>query len=190
MNSEKLADWLQVLGNFGLIAGLVLVAVQIQQNTEIAKAQIVSDDKAVQVALKLALIGENPAVTLAKVVESPDELTTKDFLILENLQMANFYHKSRNETLNNMGFATTTEQFSNPENNAIASVFEFLGTPYGIAWWELVNSSNRGPWKNGAPETGAEIEVLLSRLPYPEAIAAERINEIRKNLAALTIQRD
>ena len=34
MDSNKLSNWLQVAGNFGLLAGLVLVAVQINQNSE------------------------------------------------------------------------------------------------------------------------------------------------------------
>ncbi len=33
MNSEKLANWLQSVGNLGILAGLVLVAVEINQNT-------------------------------------------------------------------------------------------------------------------------------------------------------------
>ncbi len=33
MNSEKLANWLQIVGNLGILAGLVLVAVEINQNT-------------------------------------------------------------------------------------------------------------------------------------------------------------
>jgi len=33
MNSEKLANWLQIGGNLGILAGLVLVAVEINQNT-------------------------------------------------------------------------------------------------------------------------------------------------------------
>ena len=136
MTSEKLVKWLQILGNFGLIAGLGLVALQIQQNTDIAKAQMISDDRAVLVALKIAVIGENPAVALSKAMDSPDELTTEDMIVLDNLQMANFYHKSRNEMLSNMGFGVITEQFSNPENGAIATVMEFLRNPYGIAWYE------------------------------------------------------
>jgi hypothetical protein len=54
MRSDKLVNWLQVLGNFGLIAGLVLVAIQIQQNTDITRAQMISEDRDLAVALKLA----------------------------------------------------------------------------------------------------------------------------------------
>ncbi len=38
MDSSKLGNWLQIVGNAGLIVGLVLVAVQIRQNTLATRA--------------------------------------------------------------------------------------------------------------------------------------------------------
>ena len=61
--------------------------------------------------------------------------------VLTSLQLANYYHKSRNEMLYSMGFGTGTHQFSTPDNNAVSSINEFLGTPHGIALWET--------WKEG-----------------------------------------
>ena len=43
MDSEKITRWLTLAANVGVIAGLVLVAVQINQNTQITKAQIAND---------------------------------------------------------------------------------------------------------------------------------------------------
>ena len=34
MDTAKVANWLQILGNFGVVVGLILVAVQINQNSE------------------------------------------------------------------------------------------------------------------------------------------------------------
>lgn len=39
MNTEKLGRGLTLAANLGVIAGLILVAVQINQNTQITKAQ-------------------------------------------------------------------------------------------------------------------------------------------------------
>lgn len=43
MNTEKLGRGLTLAANLGVIAGLILVAVQINQNTQITKAQIAND---------------------------------------------------------------------------------------------------------------------------------------------------
>ena len=40
MNSEKLNSWLTLGANIGVLIGLVLLIVEIQQNTEMMRAQI------------------------------------------------------------------------------------------------------------------------------------------------------
>ena len=40
MNTEKLNDWMQVLGIFALVASLVFVGIQLRQDREIAKVEI------------------------------------------------------------------------------------------------------------------------------------------------------
>ena len=66
------------------------MAVQIQQNTDITKAQMISEDRAIAVALKLAVLGENPAASVAKSIDSPEDLTTEDMYVLNSLQLANY----------------------------------------------------------------------------------------------------
>ena len=43
MSDGKILGWLQATGNIGLIVGLVLVGVQINQSTQIAKLQMTHD---------------------------------------------------------------------------------------------------------------------------------------------------
>lgn len=186
MNSEKLVHWLQIIGNFGLIVGLVLVAVQIQQNTEMTKAQMISEDRGIAVALKLAVLGENPAKAVAKAIDSPGQLTTEDMFVLTSLQLANYYHKSRNEMLYSMGFGTGTHQFSTPDNNAVSTIHEFLGTPHGIALWEIWKDlEGGGPWENGAPLTRKAIDEALRSYQRPDTILAERYREVETKLVEL-----
>ncbi len=187
MRSDKLVNWLQVLGNFGLIAGLGLVAIQIQQNTDITKAQMISEDRDLAVTLKLAQLGENPAKVVAKSIDSPDQLTTEDMVILSSLHLANYYHKSRNEMLHSMGFGVETQQFATPSNNAIATVNEFIGTPYGIALWEMWKNDNTGggPYANGAPLTLQAIDAYLEGFSNPGATMAEQHQRIRAKLVTL-----
>ncbi len=41
--TARITAWLQVVGNFGLIIGLVLVAIQINQNSNLSRAQLAHD---------------------------------------------------------------------------------------------------------------------------------------------------
>jgi hypothetical protein len=40
MITDKLTRWLTLLANLAVLAGIILVAIQIQQNTDITKAQM------------------------------------------------------------------------------------------------------------------------------------------------------
>ncbi len=54
MNSEKLANWLQIVGNLGILAGLVLVAVEINQNTATIQGSAYQDWVAANLELNMA----------------------------------------------------------------------------------------------------------------------------------------
>ena len=44
MESSKLGYWLQVGANIGLLAGLILVGFQIQQNSQILRTQVITEE--------------------------------------------------------------------------------------------------------------------------------------------------
>ena len=181
MDSTKLVNWLQILGNFGLIAGLVLVAAQIQQNSEITEAQMVSEDRALAVTLRLAVLGENPAMVMAKAIDSPGELTTEDMFVLQAFEAANYYHKSRNEMLHRVGFGTNLTGYSNPEGNAVGALNEYLGTPHGIASFDVLERR----WEAGAPKTRKELAKLLENHEQPQHIVSEQFAQIRAHIESL-----
>ena len=75
MEMSRINPWLNFAANVGVIAGLVLVAVQINQNTEITKAQIANDYFLADMDLELAMMGDDPASSFVKAVYSPDQIT-------------------------------------------------------------------------------------------------------------------
>ena len=61
MNTNQLQIWLQLAGNVGVIVGLVLVSVQIKQNSDLAAAGFVAAEMTQETDHLNALLGENPA---------------------------------------------------------------------------------------------------------------------------------
>ena len=43
MNQVRSRDWLQIIGNFSVVAGLVLVAIQINQTSHLVRAELGSN---------------------------------------------------------------------------------------------------------------------------------------------------
>jgi hypothetical protein len=130
MDSSKAANWLQILGNLGLIVGLVLVAVQIKQNNDLAKAQLLSDGWLAAIQWNLAQIGENPAISIAKASAAPDQLTDEDLIVLDGIVGAHRLVGTRAASLDAAGYG-----FYPLEQFAAFFAETTLNSPFGIAWW-------------------------------------------------------
>ncbi len=75
-------DWLQIIANLGLIAGLILVAIQINQNSEITKADLLARGYESVLQYQTARLGETPERVFAKAALTPDELTPEEVAII------------------------------------------------------------------------------------------------------------
>ena len=71
MRSERFTVWLQTLSNLGLIGGLVLLAVQIQQTRDLTRLQMRLDRLGSFQQMEQALLGEDPATAWAKSIRDP-----------------------------------------------------------------------------------------------------------------------
>ena len=83
MITDKLNRWFTMLVNLSVLAGIVLVAIQIQQNTDITKAQMANEYYLLDAQLELTMMGESTALSLEKAIYFPDELNQEDAVILD-----------------------------------------------------------------------------------------------------------
>ena len=132
MDSNKIANWLQVAGSFGLLAGLLLVAVQINQATELTRFQIDNEWLTGWQQRQLSMMGEMPAEIWAKAIDNAEELTAAEILVAENYLQ------------NYLDYWWTIKRFSNDglvddarwlEVSASGMTDGILGTQFGKAWW-------------------------------------------------------
>ena len=61
MNLEKTAHWLTIFGNLGLLVGVALVVVQIDQNSQLVREQIFNSRWTDTLNLHLTMMGERSA---------------------------------------------------------------------------------------------------------------------------------
>jgi hypothetical protein len=103
MESSKVGYWLQVGANIGILAGLVLVALQMEQNTEITRFQLAHDawlDSANQLN---ANMGEEPALVLAKIYQEETNLTPEELVAIDSYFASAQQHIYRIEYTNELG---------------------------------------------------------------------------------------
>ena len=83
METSKLASWLQVGANVGILIGLVLVGFQMRQASDLTRHELESELSTQFQEQYLVLQGEAPADVIAKASEAPAELTAAELLVLE-----------------------------------------------------------------------------------------------------------
>ena len=128
-------DWtktnrrLSLLANLGVIAGLILVAVQIRQNTAITRAQIANDYFLADMQLELAMMGESPASSWIKAVYAPEELTQEDVAVLDRYFNYGIVQIQRLERMSQVGLADDSWK------DQINYLRWHLGNETGRRWW-------------------------------------------------------
>lgn len=135
MDSDSLNKWLTLAANVGIVIGLILVVVQIRQNSDLVRTQLVADEYALVSALDAQLVGENPAEALMKAMYSPQDMTYADFRINDAYLIVRIDVLHRLYRLGQEGLFGKDDW----KNSSTAFTFEWLfGTEFSRLWWEHI----------------------------------------------------
>ena len=151
MNFNKLADWLQITGNVGIILGLILVAVQISQNSMITQLDMRSRSFELAMQSDIALMGENPAAVWAKATTSSEELTDEELTVIHGYLNYWWNLRERNALIQNAGLFEDANYNENYSGN-----FIFGGNPTSVAWWRRFEPYNVEEWTESVDQILAE----------------------------------
>jgi len=130
MNTGKIGEWLQVIGSFGVLAGLILVALQIQQNTVLVRAELLSNASDAWINIDASKQSETFASVLAKSIVKPHELTAAEILELDGYLFTYIDQLGRDRELYNLGVFDTP-----PEALVRGSLSDYFGNEFARAWW-------------------------------------------------------
>jgi hypothetical protein len=132
MEFDRLNRWLSLAANLGLLAGLILVALQLNQTSELARAQLINEGNITASQVWAGLMGEKPAEAIAKSIESPSEMTFSEFMVVDAYLYTAMNIFYRNYELAGEGMFDATDW-----QQSIDSLGTwFLGNAFGRAWWE------------------------------------------------------
>lgn len=132
MKRIDLVQTVSLLANIGVLAGLILVAIQIGQNTDIARAQLENDYYLADMELELAMMGDAPVDAWLKAVYTPAEITPGDAAVLDRYFNYGMVQLRRLDRLQQIGLA---------DSDVLAQQVEYLG-------WHLGNEVGQRWWAN------------------------------------------
>ncbi len=79
--SDRVNSWLSLISSVAILAGLVLVAIELNQNTDQLRLQLVFQTTQKLFENNRDLLGDNPTPTIAKSITNPEDLTYVEFLL-------------------------------------------------------------------------------------------------------------
>ena len=140
MKSERLNSWLQIASNFGLIAGLVLIAVQIQQTRDLTRLQMQLDLLAASQQMEQGLLGEEPGIAWAKSIRDPTSLSDAEVKSIDSYLINQLNHWEWLVSMENAGL----EEIGELERSIRKNAWFFFGNPFARRWW--VSVRDPGEW--------------------------------------------
>lgn len=130
MKKIELGQTITILANIGLLVGLTLVSIQINQSTAIAEAQLASDYFLADMQLELSMMGDDPISSFVKAVYAPGELTERDAGVLDRYFNYGLIQVDRLVQMRDAGLAD-----AELVNRQVDYMKWHLGNPAGRTWW-------------------------------------------------------
>ena len=173
MNFDRINQWLSLVANLGVVAGFVMVAFQLQQNTEAVRLQADAVSSGANVAAESAFMGENVAEAYAVARQSPEQLTDAQMLQVNGYLLTSLTSIQYTYRQYVRGVVPDDEWVA-----AVAFAVAQLNWPFGRAVW-----STNEPWFD--PGFTAAINQALSDGPdeiyFMEELRANLKRELRSD---------
>ena len=138
MNNSKISAWIQVTANVGIVIGLLLVGVQLKQNSNLLKTQLLYEESKVAINLETQVIGENGAEVWAKSITDAKSLNLAEQRVMEALLWSFTEQLRATHMLAELGLLEDVEWKKRVKSE---SAF-FMANEYGIAWWANYSDGN------------------------------------------------
>jgi hypothetical protein len=137
VKSNKLENWIQLSSTGAVLVGVLLVVIQLRQNSELIELQILKDDANSYIENEINLLPDNIYEIRQKSLDKPDEITLYEYQILDGLYWATGV--SRWRSLYDLAERGLVDQ-SAWKNLIQEDVDWYFANSFGRAWWERVST--------------------------------------------------
>jgi len=120
------------IANVALLAGLLLVAYELNQTRSLARMELVNAGNVAENEIWANLMGEAPVDVIARAIECPEEMTYADYMVMDAFLYTSMNTVYRNYQLAVEGIFSTEEWQQSVETYGSW----YLGNPFGRAWWQ------------------------------------------------------
>jgi len=134
MKKRDLGQTIGILANFGVLAGIILLVLELNQATLISQAEMISSHNDRWVTIDLSWQDRDFAAAWAKAIEAPDELTVTEMIQLNGFMWSYFDHIDTTEELSELGIFNDSFAFDTVEQIINSNAYIFFGNKFSQAW--------------------------------------------------------
>ncbi len=158
--------------SIGVLAGIILLAYEINQATLTTRAEIINSYQDRWVTIDLSWQDREFAATWAKAMEDPEELTLTEMIQLNGFMWSYFDHIATISNLWDLGILDDLTR--TPEESISANAYMFFGNKFSRAWLE----ENR---ENIGSPTMETVDQVLSNVTAEETL--DSYNRIKMQIS-------
>jgi hypothetical protein len=135
--SDRVNSWLSLIASVGILAGLVLVAIELNQNTDQLRLQLVFQTTQKLFENNRDLLGENPTRTIAKSITNPEDLTYDEFLIASSFVLNQLNEWEDRYFIHEAGLISDRDWKRHIDEN----IGWTLGNRFAQSYWQISKSA-------------------------------------------------
>jgi len=167
MNISKLNDYLQLFASIGVLIGLLLVAQEIRQNNELAKATTINDLYKGWETLSISEFQSDISDLVVKATEQPESLSSAEIVRLNSWYVAVVSLYGRQNTM--------YQQYGlsyDPKADIEAGALMYFSSRFGRSWFK----ENRDWIEDYDPEFTVLVSRIIAETPVDNhVVLADRI---------------
>lgn len=131
MNEQKLSAIVHAATGIALVLGLGLVMIELRQSKELALAEITSQGYSEVIENARTTMGENPAISISKACNSPNELTPEDDVVL------NAFYRAQVTQIDRLRVLEAVANFGVPWRQFAPQLLtDLLSQEHGRRWFD------------------------------------------------------
>jgi hypothetical protein len=154
MKLERFSALLTLAANLGVLAGIVVLIVELDQNTEHLRLQLLDQINARQYAHNSIFLSENPGPVIEKALLEPENLSFTEFQIMDAYLLNALNGWEDRFFLYDARLVSESDWKSKVDEEAAW----YLGSAFGKAWWR---DTARNYFE---PEFSEHVDVAVARL--------------------------
>jgi hypothetical protein len=135
MKLDRFGGWLALAANLGVVAGLIMLAIELRQNTQVIQAQAVANLMTGLASAETAFMGEDTAAAYVKVFNSPKKATGEEIAKVWAYLNVTIMTVQQTHSMYTLGIASEEAW-----GTALGWAIGAINFPFGRTWWNEANS--------------------------------------------------